>query len=978
MPDMLVCPVLVGRARELEQADRALEAMRAGAGVLVAVSGEAGVGKSRVVGAISERAGEAGVRVVSGSCFEHLQTVPYAPIAEALRELVGAEDAALPEVLRPLVPELADGAATRDEWSAPERHRLAHAFVGLLERRLPLVLVVEDLHWVDAATLELLPMLARRAAGRALLTLATFRSDELGHRDDLVAALAELSRKRLVEDIAIGGLDSPGVEEMLRATFGVRGAISAEFVAAVHARTEGNPLFIEELLRTLVETGGVFRDGALWDRKALVELEVPPTIEEAILRRVGTLPDSAQSLLRLAAVLGQRFSFDAIREFAGLSDEQVLAALRSLVDEHLVHEDAATGGLRFHHALTRDAVYGRMLVGERRLLHARAAAALEALHADRLDQHAAELAFHCALAGDEQRMRSFALRAGAHAERLGAMADAWHHYDAALSATSLPGERAAVLAKLGRVDFALGEIARSIGELEEAAALYATAAEPHARARVLLDLSNSVLMNGDRARALELRMTVLEELDPHVDCAELAAAYRSLGHLHMLGAASAVAIDWSNRAIELGRRVGAEETVAAAMIDRGSALAMSENLEQAVADLRAGIASAREHGWAPEAARGYQNLGHSLILHCRYADAAAALEEGLRYALESGIEFNRVLCQAHLGDCALLTGDWAAAEQHYGAVRAIAEERDSRKYLLTATETLGTLRADQGRWREAAELRDVLEPLALERDELQHVAPLRMLSARIAEAEGRPQDARRELEAVHDYWRERSDDAVFVAPSLALACRLAAQAGDLDCARTLQEDVAAAVGRTPSPAPAILLRSAEGHLAMAAGDVAGAAEAFEAESLAWQRIGRPFDAAIALRHLGEARAAAGDRMRAQDALARAREAFVTLGAEHERKLADGALRRAGGTVPRGPRATTRAAPGGLTTRELEVARLVADGMTNAGIAGALVISEKTAAGHVGRVLGKLGFSSRAQIARWVTEQRQVSEPSQDG
>ena len=213
-----------------------------------------------------------------------------------------------------------DGAAVEEH----ERYRVARGVCSLLERcaaEQPLVVVLEDLHWSDAATLELLPWLARRVRDCAVLVLATLRSDELARAPDVLATVAELERQRLGERIALAPLEPDAVEEMVRA---IAADASPALLDAVRRRSDGNPLFVEELVRTL--GGG--------------SDEVPPTIQEAIVRRVARLPADAQALLSVASVVGERFELEPVRRIAGLDEAAALAAVRAALELELVSRGA--------------------------------------------------------------------------------------------------------------------------------------------------------------------------------------------------------------------------------------------------------------------------------------------------------------------------------------------------------------------------------------------------------------------------------------------------------------------------------------------------------------------------------------------------------------------------------------------------------------------------------------------------------------
>jgi ATP/maltotriose-dependent transcriptional regulator MalT len=942
-PGPALSPIFVGRSRELGEIASILASSAQGGPRLVLVTGEAGIGKTRLMSEACERA-EAS-RVIWGACLEQQRTLPYAPVAEALR----AADVEFHDpILNRLFPEFEPRAGDPVADAEQERHRIAQALANFLAAEAlnqPVILVLDDLHWADGATIDLLPVLTRRLEGRAVLILVGYRSDELPGRPELRAAIAELKRKRVAAELALHSLDAEQVEELVRAILAAEGPVARDLVQAIADRSDGNPFFVEELLQTLRHADGGPREDRALDPRAITEAEVPGPIQETILRRVAMLDEPARNLLRAGSVLGHRFELEPARRLSGQGEEEALEALRPLVRQQLVVEEPTSGELRFRHALTRDSVYGEMLVAERRRLHRRAA---ELVEETRGTETAAELALHYERAGDESRAREHALEAGGRAAGLGAVRDAHTHYASALRLTSDPAQRPGLLTALGRLSLDAGELTRSIAELREAAESAHTLGEVRAEARALLALSLALLMNGDRAGALEVRTAVLALLEPEGDSPELAAAYRALGHHHLLGSSHAEAIAWSERAVELACRVGAERVEIEASIDLGSALAITSDPDRGLELLRRGVASATERGWGAEAGRAYANLGWALGSLSRLDEAVAVAAEGVEFCERAGIEFAGILCRHGLADAHRLAGHWDEAERLLLGLMTTADERRSKKYALMALEGLGQLRAGQGRWREAGEIRDRLGPLALERDELQHVGPYLFISARVEAGTGRLDRAQAALERLRDY-AEATDDAI-IAPALAFACELA---GDARERAPWLERLERAAAASPSPETAALLDEASGR--------------FERAADSWAELGRPYERARALRRLGESQVDT-DRDRAVAALEEANALARDLGAAHEQALAEKALRRAGVRVPRGPRATTRAAPGGLTARELEVARLIAGGATNAGIAEALVIAPKTAAAHVSHILTKLGFSSRTQVAAWFAEQ----------
>lgn len=960
---------MVGRRHELELTDALLDAALDGRGQFLVVAGEAGVGKSRLAAAVTERGAERGATVLASACLEQLRWLPYWPAAQLVRALVAdlppgdaaARLRAVDPCLPRLLPELdaLDGAGAAAELEAG---RLAIAVCSLLEqdaRARPLVVLLEDLHWADAATIDLVAVLARRLAHSPALVVATHRSDETAARADLADTLADLRGQRLCTNVELAGLEVSDVEVMVRAILEDIEPIGGDAATAVHARTDGNPLYVEELLRALLEAGAISEHGAAWDTEAIAELGPPPSIQDAILRRVRRLPGDAQSLLEVAAVLGDPFDLEFLTELSGLESERMLELARTLVGQQLLAEEEL-GALRFRHALMRETVYSHLLLAERRLLHDRIATGLERLYEGSLDEHAGELASQHEAAGNVDRARELAVRAAGRASALGALADARGHYATALRLATDPRARFELLLPSGRIAHGLGDMPTAIAELGEAASSAERAGDRRAQARALLELSYAELVNGDRAHALDLRLSVLDLLEPEGECEELAWAYRALGHQHMLGSSYAEAVRWSERAIALGRALGVEAVVVGATVDLGTALPFVGEPERGFELLRECLES-RHVEW--EAERAAINLSYVLALFGRHEEAIDVSRTGIAFCERSGAEFSRLLCQANLSGSLRFLGRWEESEAQAGPVLATAREIGSNKYLLLTLNELANLRADQGRWEEARGLRDELEPLALARGELQMIAPLSHVSARIEAALGDRGRALRRLDETRRFWREHTDDTVLIAPVLALGAELASGRADAESWLADLEEVAE---RSSSPDPAVLLEEARGSVHARRRDPEGAA-ALERAAEGWERHGRPYDTARALRLAGDARLELGERESAVERLRRALELARGLGAAWEAQLATASLRRAGERVPRGPRPSTMALPGGLTRRELEVARLVSQGRTNTEIARTLVISRKTAAAHVSHILGKLGFGTRAEIARWVAE-----------
>ncbi len=358
---------LVGRDAELQQLADALKRARSGEAAVVLVGGEAGAGKTRLVEEFTARAGAGGVRVLVGRCLElGEEGLPFAPFAGALRDALRQDGPAIfggqEQDLARLLPELGPAGPPSGADLDAGRGRFFDLVAGLFERiaaERPLVLVIEDLHWADRSTRDLVGFLLRSGRGGRAMLVATYRTDELHRGHPLRPFLAELDRVRSVERLELDRLDRDATAAILA---DLRGAVpTAATVDNIHSRSQGNPFFIEEL--------AACPDGGC---------SLPDTLRDLLLARVDQLPEPSQQVLRIAAAGGQRIGHRLLTHVAGVSELELDSALRAAVAAQLVVADADGDGYEFRHALVREAVHDDLLPGEHARLHARYAAAIEA------------------------------------------------------------------------------------------------------------------------------------------------------------------------------------------------------------------------------------------------------------------------------------------------------------------------------------------------------------------------------------------------------------------------------------------------------------------------------------------------------------------------------------------------------------------------------------------------------------------------
>jgi class 3 adenylate cyclase len=471
----VLSPVLVGRQQELSDLEDALLAANRGEGRFVLLGGEAGIGKTRLARELARRAEKLGCDVLWGSCSEAELPLPYLPFVEAIGGRLDEQDTdELRAELGPIVDELAQvfpqlggvSAAGVSVDQAQAKVRLFESVVALLElwaRTDTLLVVLDDIHWADSSTRELLEYVARRLATTRVMLLATYRSDELDRLHPLTRAVQTWRRGGLAETVSVEAMASAQAAEMIAAGLGAD-EVSDELADFIHERSEGNPFVLEEMLREAVDRGEIFQSDTGWERRPLGSFELPETVREAVLLRLGRLDPDHIEVLRAGAVLGRTFDYGLLVAVAEAEERCVLAALEAAVSQQLLEEDAeARDRYTWRHALTQEAIAGDTVLPKRLAAHSRAADALLAGGRNPL-----EVARHLLAAGRPEEALDACHRAAEEAERVAAFEEAIVLLERVLPHTQDPRDRATLLYRMGRLRWFNGEPAAAEQLLKEA------------------------------------------------------------------------------------------------------------------------------------------------------------------------------------------------------------------------------------------------------------------------------------------------------------------------------------------------------------------------------------------------------------------------------------------------------------------------------------------------------------------------------
>jgi DNA-binding CsgD family transcriptional regulator/tetratricopeptide (TPR) repeat protein len=983
MGGRVASPTFVGRLEELQTLEAARVRAADGDPAVVLVGGEAGVGKTRLVAELTAHRATDGTRVLAGGCVPVGEgALPYAPIVEALRALLADLGvSAVRELVGPSWPELARllpalGAPEAGPAGQAAQARLFELLLGLfgrLSEQAPLVLVVEDLHWADRSTRDLLAFLVRNLRRNRILVVVTYRNDEPGQQR-LGPYLAELARGGPVQRLELPRLDQAQTAAQLVGILGA--APAAEVVDAVFARSEGNPYFTEELLAAV-------RAGS----RAL-----PATLRDLLRGRVQALPQPAQQVLGVVAVAGRPVPHRLLAKVAGLDDAHLDAAIRAGVAHQLLVIRPHQDGYDLRHALLREVIDTDLLPGERTRLHAafaRVLAELPELANASPAVATAELAAHWDAAGEPARALPARVRAGLAAEHAHAFAEATRHYQRALELWERVPEpsQAAGLDLVDLLTRAVEAVAfsgaaqRAVELVEDALGRVDADAEPVRAAELLASLGDQRRVAGDESGAL----AAFERAERLVTGAPPSAGHaRVLAHharALTMSSQSRKAVPYCEEAIAVARAVGAKAEEAHALTTLGICLADLGELDRSIALHLEARRIAEQVGDAETIVRTYVSLTYALTLAGRDRDALDDARAGYQRARELGLE--RAAGSYVAGNLALSlldTGHWAECERFTGEL--LAGDSWGTFTLHEVRSVLFTRRGDFAAAREHADLTLQLSP-----PEFEDWAWLRL--AELALWEGRDDEAAEAVAEGLRWFAERDPNGAILersSPWYALALRLAANRAERAAARRTPEELTQAqqqaapvmaeldrLAATPRPQARypivvchLLLAQAEQSRLQGHSDPVR----WQAAVDAWERLERPFEAAYARWRQAEALLAVGaPRQQAEAVLRPAHQTAVILGAAPLRREIEllaqrGRLRleepvdtTASPEAPPSPAASL-----GLTRREAEVLALVAQGRTNRQIGQALFITPKTASIHVSRILAKLGVAGRGEAA----------------
>jgi DNA-binding CsgD family transcriptional regulator len=934
---------LVGRAQELAALEAFAREAAEGSGGIVLVSGETGIGKTALVEAALAASGLGAVHTAA-SAFGASPLAPIAALARAARRCACGPGAA--EALNRLT-ELLSAGGTAAADRAALFAGIGESLVAIAHDR-PLALVLDDLHWADHATLELLPELAREAETARLFVVAVYRTDAVPRGHPVRTMREALRRAGHLREIALAPLSRADTLRLAERLLG--GAAPSALGAAICERTGGVPLYVEALAGALRARPGFDLETA----QSSAGLPLPETVRDAILERVDALPAPVRRAAEAAAVAGSTFPLELLTAVNG-GDEGTEALLESgLVAER------SPGTAAFATPLAREAVYAAVPWTRRRALHRAIAGALEAR-----GESAEQVAEHWLAADETERARRALLAAADRARRLHAHRDTVGCLRRALDRWP-PGqaepERLAALDRLGDAAQAAGLFGDALRAWREVAESAAGAADHLAVARALRKIANLHELNCDWPRVLDARQDAMSAFAAGGDRAEAAVEALTLAMRLRLSYRHAAGIEVLIRAAAEAEASGRDDLKLRVAALRGNLESRLGRFAHGIPAIRAALDAALALDDAALVGDIYRFLGDATDRSTDFAVGVAANRTGIAYCEEREVAGGIVGCLACMICVLVRCGQW---EQAAGACRQLL--KSSACTPVARAQALGNLGLVHVLFGESKKG----GPLLLEADtlarRLEHANMELTCRWGLALADwlaGDTTGAADRCRGIVARWK-RTDEHTATIPILRWAASCFGRAGDRDALRGCADAFGAAAGVSGHAEPLSALAHALGEMALLDGDAAAAAEQF-AHAIAligdWdlprERIESQLRAAAAYAGLGERERAVGH----------AREA--ARGAERlgARPLADAAASQLrdlgeplGGAL--GPRGAERAERGGLTSRQLQILAEISKGLTDKEIARSLRLSPRTVEMHVAHALAALDCRSRAEAVR---------------
>jgi len=647
---------IIGRQKEMTEAIGHLEESLKGFGRTVFIVGETGSGKSRLLSELGKYAESKEILFFRGRCLYQENAEPYLPFIEAFGGRI-VVDADVPEMdmrlsmvgstdkhpsvgLLPLTSDHHPPLVNRQNLSIrDERDRLFESLYGTvieMSEMRPLLLAIDDLQWADEGSLRLLHYLSRNIRSNKVMICAAYSPEELNANDTFAHSMPETLRRMGIEnlffEIKLNRLNQMQTTELIESLVGKKG-LPAEFTNLLYEESEGNPFFVEEVLKSLVNEGLIDVDSYRWETSIETSrIRLPTTVKDVIARRIDRLDEKTKNMLRYVSVIGNSFTFKLIRHISDLSEEELIDAVDSALAADIIQEDhtTTTERYRFDHALIRGVVYDSMTRSRRRLLHRKVGEVIEELYRDNLEDVVFRLAYHFYRAKDLEKTLLYTIKAGTKAADTFSPEDAIRYFTFTMETLNEmeASERRDVM-KLA-VAAKLGDICQTIGEWDKALKHQVYALELSKRlkdeiaiARAHRALGHIKQNTGDYDSALKHFQSALKIARMENDFQSMADIYRGAGRVCWRKGKFDAAVEYFEKSLDITGSIRDEKVMATTCIELGNVYSELSDWQKAIDYQKKSLELLEKHGDYYEMGRNLNNMG---VTYARKGDLRKAVE----------------------------------------------------------------------------------------------------------------------------------------------------------------------------------------------------------------------------------------------------------------------------------------------------------------------------------------------------------------
>ena len=900
---------LINRAMELTKLKVAFESALAGRSSVVAVQGEAGVGKTRLMQELGMHAQSMGAVVLTGAASE--AGLPYAPWVEAarqyvaqapselLRRMLGPRASELVKLLPDIVVKVGSIPPSKPLGEEQDKIRFYEAvtqfFISICTES-PLVLLFDDMQSADQSSLDLLEYFIRSVGNLRVLTAGAYRSEDVQPDSPLYRSLMKLNRQRLLETIQVRSLSKEETIELIKQTFGEQ-TITSEFADLIYERTGGNPFFVEEVLRSLVEDGTIFRTETKWDRKPIQEIILPESVKSVLKSRLTRLEPETLNVLTMASVVGSEFDFDALREASQLEEEPLLQRLEKAFSAGLVQQIPRRKSIfKFTDDRVRELLLNDLIPIRRARYHLRIAEAMEKVYSKNLECYAEPIANHFSEGGDTERTVKYSIMAGDRNRVIHAYDQAIADYKRTLDLIDLEGasdqEKAAIIEKLAECYRIAGQLQNSTRYYQEALEIFEKQHDSKACARACLGLSRTSIgtkgVTGTREAILVLRRG-LKYLEAEPESYEAASIYARLAFNHGVIDEWDEATAWAEKALAVGEKVQNYAAIATALSMKGAFLTDTGRIDEGLSIWQRAFDLSLQHEEYEDALTSLCNLANYTFQR----DLAKSRELAVRW-LELSKRLNHVWFEGFALEWLSII-DW-----HSGDWKTGLEELQKACELMNRLGLSAILRAlalDKGWYSlgmgdlEQAEMefqkgRDWLDENPKITDIVHYHLGLGMLK----EEQGKEHEAKEHYQTCVDSFRkwEFTTFPTLHIQTLLHLTSIYAKNQELDKARETSQWAKRLAETLKGDAGLAMASQAEANLLLASSDQKGAEEAYLNCLDLWEKAGWPYYQGKALVAYSEALAQKNPE-ESRKRLMQAVEIFRKLGAKRDLEKAEAKL-----------------------------------------------------------------------------------------